>query len=178
MSARTLKHLQRLCAPKRQLRRGLLPTEDTPPTMPRRIGAFLCNGFVQIGAWIEGVFDHLREGMQAFEAVRTFGIAEFGLAERGAKHRNGPIVNCGRHREGPAVLAAMRERKTCGIAETAWGAVDDLTDERQRLERARSHPRHEQRVGKGVKLCIVRHGKYGSQSFQIHVTSLDVMPAR
>ena len=109
MSARTLKHLQRLCAPKRQLRRGLLPTEDTPPTMPRRIGAFLCNGFVQIGAWIKGVFDHLREGMQAFEAVRTFGIAEFGFVKRGAKHFNGPIVNGGRHREGPAVLPSMRE---------------------------------------------------------------------
>src|SRR2546427_7457483 len=135
MSARPLKHLQRICAQKRQLLRRFPPTEDTPPTMPRRIGAFLGNGFVQIGAWIEGVFDHLREGMQAFEAVRTFGIAEFGLAERGAKHRNGPIVNCGRHREGPAVLAAMRERKTRGIAETAWGAGWGLTDERQRVAR-------------------------------------------
>jgi hypothetical protein len=178
MSARTLKHLQRLCAPKRQLRRRLLPTEDTPPTMTRRIGAFLFNGFVQIGAGIEGVFDHPRECMQAFEAVRTFGIAEFGLAERSAQHLNSPIVNFGRYREWPAVLAAMRERKPRGIAETAGGAVDDLTDERQRLERARSHPRHEQRVGKGVNLCLVRHGQHGAQSFQINVASLYVMPVR
>src|SRR5215510_5702040 len=104
MHARTLKPLQRLCAPQLQLRRRLLPTEDTPPTMTRRISAFLGNGFVQIGAWIEGVFDHPREGMQTFEAVRTFGIAEFGCAERGAQHRNGSIVNFGRHREWPAVL--------------------------------------------------------------------------
>jgi hypothetical protein len=85
----------------------------------------------RIGAWIECVFDHPREGMQAFEAVHTFGIAEFGCAERCAKHRNGPIVNSCRHREGPAILAAMRERKPRGIAETAGGAVDDLTDKRQ-----------------------------------------------
>src|SRR5262249_26528169 len=137
----TAKRLKRLCAPQRQLRRMLLPPEDTPPTMTRRLGAFLGNGFVQIGVWIECIFDHPREGMQAFEAVHTFGIAEFGCAERGAQHRNGPIVNFGRHREGPAVLAAMRERKPRGIAETAWGAMDDLTDERQRLERARAHPR-------------------------------------
>ena len=71
MSARTLKHLQRLCAPKRQLRRRLLPPEDTPPTMIRRLGAFLGNGLFQIGAGIELFFDHPREGMQAFEAVRT-----------------------------------------------------------------------------------------------------------
>ena len=55
---------------------------------PRAIGPPLnpmeC-GFVQIGAGIEGVFDHLCEGMQAFEAVRTFGIAEFGLAQRSAQ---------------------------------------------------------------------------------------------
>ena len=126
---RTQKHVQRLWAPQRQLRRRLLPTEDTPPTMPRSLGAFLGNGLFQIGAGIEGVFDHPREGMQAFEAVCTFGIAEFGGAERGAQHRNRPIVNFCRHREGPAVLAAMRERKPCGIAETAGGAVDDLTDE-------------------------------------------------
>jgi hypothetical protein len=80
--------------------------------------------------------------MQAFEAVRTFCIAEFCFAERCAKHLNCPIVNFCRHREWPAVLASMRERKTRGIAETDGGAVDDLTDERQRLERARSHPRH------------------------------------
>ena len=178
MSARTLKHLQRLCAPKRQLRRGLLPTEDTPPTMPRRIGAFLCNGFVQIGAGIEGVFDHLREGMQAFEAVRTFGIAEFGLAQRSAQHLNGPIVNFGWDRKGPAVLAAMREGKPRGIAETTGGAVDDLTDERQRLERARAHPRHEQRIGKGVQLLIMRHGQHGAQALQINIAARDVMPAR
>jgi hypothetical protein len=122
----TLKHLQRLCAPQLQLRRRLLPPEDTPATIIRRLGAFLGNGLFQIGAGIEGVFDHLREGMQAFEAVRTVWIAEFGLAERGAQHRNGPIVNSCRHREGPAVLAAMRERKPRGIAEPAGGAVDDL----------------------------------------------------
>ena len=137
----TLQHVQRLCAPQRQLRRRFLPPEDAPPAMTRRVGAFLCNGLFQIGAGSECVFDHPREGMQAFEAVRTFGIAEFGCAERCAKHRNGPIVNSCRHREGPAILAAMRERKPRGIAEATWGAVDDLTDERQRLERARAHPR-------------------------------------
>ena len=141
MSARPLKPLKRLCAPQLQLRRMLLPPEDTPPAMIRRLGAFLGNGLFQIGAGIELFFDHPREGMQALEAVCTLGIAEFGGAERGVQHRNGTIVNCGRHREGPAVLAAMRERKPRGIAETAGGAVDDLTDERQRLERARSHPR-------------------------------------
>ena len=86
---RTLKHLKRLCAPQRQLRRMLLPTEDTPPTMTRRLGAFLCNGFVQIGAWIECFLDHPRECMQAFEAVQPFGIAEFGCAQRSDKHLNG-----------------------------------------------------------------------------------------
>jgi hypothetical protein len=50
--------------------------------MIRRLGAFLGNGFVQIGAGSEGVFDHPREGMQAFETVHTFGLAEFGCAER------------------------------------------------------------------------------------------------
>jgi hypothetical protein len=50
--------------------------------MIRRLGAFLGNGLFQIGAGIEGGFDHAREGMQAFEAVRTFGIAKFGLAQR------------------------------------------------------------------------------------------------
>ena len=159
MRARPLKHVKRLWAPQRQLPRRLLPPEDTPPTMIRRLGAFLGNGLFQIGAGIELFFDHLREGMQAFEAVRTVWIAEFGLAQRGAQHLNGPIVNSCRHREGPAVLAAMRERKPRGIAEPAGGAVDDLTDERQRLERARSHPRHEQRVGKGVNLLIMRHGQ-------------------
>src|SRR4029450_9913229 len=141
MRASTLKHVTRLRAPQRQLRVQFLPTEDTPPTMPRRLGAFLGNGLFQSSAWIECVFDHPREGMQAFKAVRPFWIAEFGCAERGAKHLNGPIVNFGRHWEWPAVLAAMRERTPRGIAETAWGAVDDLTDERQRLERTRSHPR-------------------------------------
>ena len=46
--------------------------------MIRRLGAFLGNGLFQIGAGIELFFDHPREGMQAFEAVRPFGIAEFG----------------------------------------------------------------------------------------------------
>src|SRR5207249_9830403 len=53
MSASIQKHLQRLCAPQRQLRRRLLPTEDTPPAMIRRLGAFLGNGLFQIGAGIE-----------------------------------------------------------------------------------------------------------------------------
>src|SRR5262249_7994547 len=138
--ARTLKHVQCLWAPQRQLRRRLLPPEDAPPTMIRRLGAFLRHGCVQIGAGIACVFDHLCKVMQAFEAVRTFGLAEFGGAKRGAQHCNGPIINCGRHREGPAVLAAMREGKTRGSAEMTGGAVDGLTDQSKRLERARSHP--------------------------------------
>ena len=128
MHASTLKPVQRLWAPQLQLRRRLLPPEDTPPPMTRRLGNFLGNGVFQIGAGIEGVFDHPREGMQAFEAVHTFGIAEFGFTERGAQHRDSPIVHFGGHREGPAVLAAMRERKPRGIAEPTGGAVDDLTE--------------------------------------------------
>src|SRR5439155_12873536 len=65
----TLQHVQRLCAPQRQLRRRFLPPEDAPPTMTRRVGAFLCNSLFQIGAGSECVFDHPREGMQAFESV-------------------------------------------------------------------------------------------------------------
>ena len=69
MRARTLKHSKRLWAPQRQLRRRLLPPEDTPPTMIRRLGTFLGNGLFQIGAGIELFFDHPREGMQAFEGL-------------------------------------------------------------------------------------------------------------
>ena len=76
---RTLKHVKRLCAPQLQLRRRLLPTEDTPPTMPRRIGTFLCNGLFQIGAGLECVFDHPRKCMQAFEATASTAPKRFRL---------------------------------------------------------------------------------------------------
>ena len=56
--------------------------------------------------------------------------------------------------------------------------MDDLTNERQRLERARAHPRHEQRVGKGVNLLIMRHGQHGAQSLQINIAARDLMPVR
>src|SRR5687768_12529818 len=69
---------------------------------------------------------------------------------------DGAVVRRPIDREGNAVLAAVRERETCGIAGAGVCAVDQLRCERERAQRFRSDPFNTEQRLEILRSALVR----------------------
>src|SRR6185312_14474242 len=90
----------------------------------------------------------------------------------------GLIVRRQSDRKRMAVFAAMGERKTGGIVETAWSSMNDFGNQREGLKRARAKLLQQQKLGKIVKLAVVRKRKHGTEALDIDIHGADFMACR
>jgi len=79
--------------------------------------------------------------VEPLQRLQLLVVAEPRRRNRLLQHRDGPVVHPQRHREGVAVLAAVRERKAGRIGEAARRAVQHLGHRGERLHRARADAR-------------------------------------
>ena len=77
-----------------------------------------------------------------------------------------------------AVFAAVGERKTRGIVETAWSSMNDFGNQREGLKRARTELVQQQKLGKIVKLAVVGKRKHGAEALEIDIRATDFMARR
>ena len=92
---------------------------------------FVANHRIEIGLRFELGLDGSNKLIQTAEAVELVSVAEFCSIEGNSQPVEGLIVGFQRNRKRMAVFAAMGERKTRGISETAWRAMDDFGDQRE-----------------------------------------------
>src|ERR1041385_5252086 len=138
----------------------------------------MANHRIEIGLRFELGLDGSNELIQTAKAVELFPVAELGSVEGNAQVVEGLIVGLQRDRKRMAVFAAVGERKTRGIVETAWGPMNDFGNQREGLKRARTELVQQQKLGKIVKLAVVGKREYGAEALEIDIRATDFMARR
>ena len=102
-------------------------------------------------------------------------LAELRLLDGGFEDANGLVINLQGHGVGVAVLPAMCERESRRIGETAWGAVNDLSDHGKRLNCAGTHPGCEKQLREILGCALSRRGKIAVETACVNVAGPDIV---
>ena len=103
-------------------------------------------------------------------------MSNFRGIEGTAEERERLVVGTERHRKWVAVLAAVREREPGRIVEARRRAVDHLSDQGERLERARTQLFDQEQRCEIAKLALVRERQHRTQAFLVDVGRPDLVP--
>src|SRR5438270_13457859 len=96
------------------------------------------HGLLEVGARRELLLYVAHKTIEAAKAFELFAVAQARGIQRPAQHAERFVISLERHREWMPVFAAMRKCEPSGISEAAGRAVNDLSNQRQRLQRARA----------------------------------------
>jgi len=105
-------------------------------------------------------------------------VTETGLLDRGFKHSDRLVIDFERDREGVPVLAAMSEGETGRIGKTAWRAMDNFRDHRQRADGPSADPGHLKQLSEVPGAGVGRGGEAGVEPAKDDIPGSDVMTAR
>ena len=105
-------------------------------------------------------------------------LAKLRFLDGGFEDANGLVIDLQRHRVGMTVLPTMCEREPRRIGETAWGAVNDLSDHGKRLNCAGAHPRCEKQLREILGCALSRRRKIAVETARMNVAGTDIVMSR
>ena len=120
-------HSDRKKNSKERLLPGLV-VEDGAPAKRWRDRLFVGDDGVEVGFGVKLGFGRADEAFKTAEAVEFVPVADLCGVERSPEEIQGFVIRLQGNLEWAPILAAVRERKTRGIGETARRSVDDFGD--------------------------------------------------
>src|SRR3569623_1272226 len=124
------------------------PAEDRSPAVFSRFGSLVGDEGFERGPIARFVFKAPRLVVESFQGVHTVVYSELCLLHGGFQDPDGFVIDLDRDRVGMPILAAVRQRESCRVAETKRRTVDDLRNHRYRLPGPRSDAGRKTQVGK------------------------------